>query len=109
MRLKPDGTLNHRPAPPTQPWDQMTVEEQRQQLIDELLHYHPTMTPETAAELIDAAFWASGLSTPACHRRCPAAAPPDLLLRPRCQPVEQFGVPVHPPCAGGGPAAPLCG
>jgi hypothetical protein len=49
MRLKPDGTLDHRPAPPTQPWDQMTVEEQRQQLIDELLHYHPTMTPETAA------------------------------------------------------------
>jgi len=44
MRLKADGSLDYRPAPrpePSTPWDQMTYEEQRQQLIDELLHYHP--------------------------------------------------------------------
>jgi hypothetical protein len=34
----------------------MTYEEQRQDLIDELLHYHPTMTPEKAATQVGAVF-----------------------------------------------------
>jgi len=34
----------------------MTYEEQRQDLIDWLLYYYPTMTPERAAELVDAEF-----------------------------------------------------
>jgi hypothetical protein len=59
MRLRPNGTLAYRPMPmppSSKPWDDMTYEEQRQDLIDWLLHYYPTMTPERAAELVDAEF-----------------------------------------------------
>jgi hypothetical protein len=59
MRLRPDGPLDYRPAPrpePSKPWDDMTYEEQRQDLIDWLLYYYPTMTPEKAAEHVDAVF-----------------------------------------------------
>jgi hypothetical protein len=34
----------------------MTYEEQRQELIDELLYYKPQLTPERAGELVDAEF-----------------------------------------------------
>jgi hypothetical protein len=34
----------------------MTDEEQRQHMIDEMLHDHPAMTPERAAELVEAEF-----------------------------------------------------
>ena len=58
MRITPDGSLAYWPAPrpPTKPWDTMTYEEQRQQLIDWLLHYYPTTTPEEAAAAADAFF-----------------------------------------------------
>jgi hypothetical protein len=45
------------PMPPSsKPWDDMTYEEQRQDLIDWLLHYYPTTTPEEAAAAADAFF-----------------------------------------------------
>ena len=59
MRLKEDGSLDYRPAPRpelSKPWTLMTDEEQRQHMIDEMLHNHPAMTPERAAELVDALF-----------------------------------------------------
>jgi hypothetical protein len=59
MRLRSDGTLDYRPMPmppSAKPWNDMTHEERRQQLIDELLHYHPMMTPEEAEKFIDAVF-----------------------------------------------------
>jgi hypothetical protein len=57
VRLKPDGALDYRPAPrtpPAKPGAQMTYEERRQDLIDQVLHNRPLLTPEEAAEHIDA-------------------------------------------------------
>jgi hypothetical protein len=59
MRLRPCGRLDYRPAPmppSAKRWDDMTYEEQRQQLIDETLYYKPQLTPERAAEMVDAEF-----------------------------------------------------
>jgi hypothetical protein len=59
MRLRPCGRLDYRPAPmpePAIPWFSMTYEEQRQDLIDWLLWVKPQLTPERAAELVDAEF-----------------------------------------------------
>jgi hypothetical protein len=59
VRLKPDGMLDYRPMPipPREKlWDDMTDEERRQDLIDWLLYYKPQLTPEQAAELVDAEF-----------------------------------------------------
>jgi hypothetical protein len=60
MRLKEDGSLdldcrNQDGQPtPTPIWDQMTVEQQRQLLIEYLLRARPGMTREEATEQIDA-------------------------------------------------------
>jgi hypothetical protein len=62
LRIKPDGSLDYRPAPnsshlpPTPIWDQLTVEQQRQWLIEYLLRARPQLTPEEAAEQIDNVF-----------------------------------------------------
>ena len=62
MRLKPDGTLDldwreqddRSTLAPI--WGQMTVEQQRQRLIEYLLRGRPGMTREEATEQIDALF-----------------------------------------------------
>jgi hypothetical protein len=58
MRLRPNGTLDYRPMPrpESKPWDTMTYEEQRQDLIDWILYYHPMADPAEAAEEVDAFF-----------------------------------------------------
>jgi hypothetical protein len=59
VRLKSNGSLDYRPVlrpESSTPWDDMTYEEQRQDLIDWLLHYDPTTTPEEAAAAADAFF-----------------------------------------------------
>jgi hypothetical protein len=62
MRLKPDGTLDldwreqDDRSTLTPIWGQMTVEQQRQQLIEYLLRGRPGMTREEATEQIDAFF-----------------------------------------------------
>jgi hypothetical protein len=52
MRLKPDGTLDldWREPEPVKPWRLMTPEEQRDQLIEDLMHAFPTMTREEVTE-----------------------------------------------------------
>ena len=60
MRLKPDGTLglDWRKQDDwsmlTPIWDQMTMEQQRQRLVEYLLRGRPGMTREEATEQIDA-------------------------------------------------------
>jgi hypothetical protein len=60
MRLKADGSLDldwriqDDRLVLTPIWDQMTVEQQRQRLIEYLLRARPDMTPEQATEQIDA-------------------------------------------------------
>ena len=59
MRLKPNGSLDYRPVlrpESSTPWDDMTYEEQRQDLIDWILYYHPMADPAEAAEEVDAFF-----------------------------------------------------
>jgi hypothetical protein len=62
MRLKPDGTLDldwreqDDRSTLTPIWGQMTVEQQRQRLIEYLLRGRPGMTREEATEQIDALF-----------------------------------------------------
>jgi hypothetical protein len=62
MRLKPDGTLDldwweqDDRSTLTPIWGQMTVEQQRQRLIEYLLRGRPGMTREEATEQIDAFF-----------------------------------------------------
>jgi hypothetical protein len=59
VRLRPCGRLDYRPAPRperSKPWFSMTYEEQRQDLIDGLLWDKPQLTPERAAQLVDAEF-----------------------------------------------------
>ena len=52
-RLRERYTRTQRSA---KTWDQLTVEEQRQQLIEYLLRARPTLTHEKATEQIDAFF-----------------------------------------------------
>jgi hypothetical protein len=60
MRLKPDGTLDldwrkqDDWSMLTPIWDQMTMEQQRQRLVEYLLRGRPGMTREEATEQIDA-------------------------------------------------------
>ena len=60
MRLKPDGTLDldwreqNDWSTLTPIWDQMTMEQQRQRLVEYLLRGRPGMTREEATEQIDA-------------------------------------------------------
>jgi hypothetical protein len=60
MRLKPDGTLDldwreqDDWSTLTPIWDQMTIEQQRQRLVEYLLRGRPGMTREEATEQIDA-------------------------------------------------------
>jgi hypothetical protein len=60
MRLKPDGTLDldwreqDDWSTLTPIWDQMTMEQQRQRLVEYLLRGRPGMTREEATEQIDA-------------------------------------------------------
>jgi hypothetical protein len=60
MRLKPDGTLDYRPTPPSsRPAPARTAEElerMRDELVEELLRDKPTLTREEAEEMIDAVF-----------------------------------------------------
>jgi hypothetical protein len=59
MRLRPCGRLDYRPAPmppSAKHWNDMTYEEQRQQLIDEVLYTHPMADPEEVAAEVDAFF-----------------------------------------------------
>ena len=72
MRLKSNGSLDYRPVlrpESSTPWDDMTYEEQRQDLIDWLLYYYPTMTPEKAAEHVDAVFLGTQETTDALEGR----------------------------------------
>ncbi|HZN97370.1 MAG TPA: hypothetical protein VFB61_06525 [Gemmatimonadales bacterium] len=60
MRLKPDGTLDlgwreqDDWSTLTPIWDRMTMEQQRQRLVEYLLRGRPGMTREEATEQIDA-------------------------------------------------------
>ena len=60
MRLKPDGTLDldwrkqDDWSMLTPIWDQMTMKQQRQRLVEYLLRGRPGMTREEATEQIDA-------------------------------------------------------
>jgi hypothetical protein len=62
VRVKPDGSLDldwleqddRLTATPI--WDQLTVEQQRQRLIEYLLRARPQLTPEKAAAQVDAFF-----------------------------------------------------
>jgi hypothetical protein len=60
MRLKPDGTLDldwreqDDWSMLTPIWDRMTMEQQRQRLVEYLLRGRPGMTREEATEQIDA-------------------------------------------------------
>jgi hypothetical protein len=72
VRLKANGSLDYRPVlrpESSTPWDDMTYEEQRQDLIDWLLYYYPTMTPEKAAEHVDAVFPGTQETTDALEGR----------------------------------------
>jgi hypothetical protein len=60
MRLKPDGTLDldwreqDDWSTLTPIWDRMTMEQQRQRLVEYLLRGRPGMTREEATKQIDA-------------------------------------------------------
>ena len=56
MRLKLDGTPDEVWRWQPLPWNQMTYEQKREHLIEQLLWHYPTMTRERAAEHIDAVF-----------------------------------------------------
>ena len=54
--MKPDGSLDldWREPEPVKPWRLMTPEEQRDQLIEDLMHAFPTMTREEVTEQLAA-------------------------------------------------------
>jgi hypothetical protein len=57
MRLKPDGSLDYRPSPPSsRPAPARTAEElerMRDRVVEELLRGRQPLTPEEAKKLID--------------------------------------------------------
>lgn len=57
MRYKPDGSLDEVWRRPMTLWSVQTqadLDQMREELIENLLRHHPTMTRETATEHIDA-------------------------------------------------------
>ena len=100
MRLKPDGSLDYRPTPPSsRPAPARTAEElerMRDGLVEELLRGTPAAYTRGGEET-DRHGLLAGTRTPAAcrYRLGPVAFPPCLLLRPGRQSVEQLGIAVH--------------
>jgi hypothetical protein len=57
MRLKADGSLDYRPAPRRpvilRPWTAEDVERVREEVIEDLMRAHPTLTREEAEKALD--------------------------------------------------------